>query len=935
VSYGNQAKPLQPASVDGAVATTTVDLTAANPSIITPTLEISGEKKALMARGKAKFADEWSHALTCQYLHKSVGSQSDAFIPATRLSTMRFLVAVDVAEADALLCGRGAGAAVRGLSGGSQTLPSIATMHRHLLNDPSLTTHLSSEASHLPTRLTTMLQTFLSAKIHVTLVFTGHDTALARAKQEQQQQQQQPPVRTPKCSCDRKLRYFGINVVNSLPMLEFRRKPTKPNCRFDVVLMSGMEPYKRLLLYLREKCPSATIAFDVAGTGDGSEEFRRLRASPFLTELGHVQAFQRQASDFSGLKLDVRDRVASGGSVTQSAQGWKEMRDQSRLQEENNVYSRVHFMGRKAEHTVFRRNLRRKPQQLERGEEAKSQWHRHSQLRKRTLLQYESAAVEAEVRFMLNSAVVVLPTDRALEATRSKLQSYQAVWGDEAVGARGAVESGLSALSSRRMVVIPRPVPIRAPVGVSRPASESVKTPPPSSFAARSGYVFPCDLYSSRDIESLFWLLEGVMPNLQKKKRKKISSEREANYSDGHSPRPSSYHLEPVTIIRVVQLDGRQLPPSSMLPSRLLEVSERAELRATTNSSNARTYATNSSASKKRPFVLLYDIPSAIASLEDRPSASINIRKPIHVGGNDTGRGSTKLIWLDIFAAADTIAKSAIFLVLAFWRSLVMGKPVGWDWSTELGQLYKKMTSSLVPTATSMATANLEDNFEEASDTSEAVSDGLLTVDGDVLRARALDEIFKLSRVAVAPLRSTEAHVAYHQIMSAMTRGVPIVSTTAATANLPSIRDGNGAPDKKRKGSHAVLVADNAEEFAEKARLLYTNAAVWVALAQHGYEYIAAEASTAAVVRQTAELLESIVLSRSTTLASAFQMHQRDAGGLEKKGSLGVSEFSQQIEFARRATAMQECSNEHTLDLLTFTSNGHGDITDDSKSRRV
>jgi len=65
----------------------------------------TGAKKALMLRGKAKFSAEWGRALTCTFLHKSVGSQLDAFVPATRLSTLRLLLAVDAASADALLCG--------------------------------------------------------------------------------------------------------------------------------------------------------------------------------------------------------------------------------------------------------------------------------------------------------------------------------------------------------------------------------------------------------------------------------------------------------------------------------------------------------------------------------------------------------------------------------------------------------------------------------------------------------------------------------------------------------------------------------------------------------------------------------------------------------------------------------------------------------------
>jgi len=48
---------------------------------------------------------------TCYYstlymcASRSVGSQLDAFVPATRLSTLRVLVAVDVNHANALLCG--------------------------------------------------------------------------------------------------------------------------------------------------------------------------------------------------------------------------------------------------------------------------------------------------------------------------------------------------------------------------------------------------------------------------------------------------------------------------------------------------------------------------------------------------------------------------------------------------------------------------------------------------------------------------------------------------------------------------------------------------------------------------------------------------------------------------------------------------------------
>ena len=328
-----------------------------------------------MARGRDRFADEWSRALTCHFLHKSVGAQEDAFIPATRLSILRLLVAVDIAEADALLCGRGPGAVVRGLSGGGHAAPSMTSRHNteaksHPGNE-SRTALTRDTGVLLPPRLRTVLETFLAAKIHVTLVLTGHDTAVARAKHR--------GAPNPRCSCERVLRYLGVLVVPSLPQLEFRRKPTKRNCRFDAVYVAGVEPFKRLLIDLKERCPLAAVAFDVVGTGDGSEEFRRLRTSPFLNELGHIR---------------LSEAAGRVGGVQ-----------------------------------ALRASL--------------------------------SAAAEAEIQFMLHSAVVVLPTERDLTAARRIM----------------AVQQGEGGTSSA--LVIPKPVPMRLPLAAATAAS---KAPPPFSF---------------------------------------------------------------------------------------------------------------------------------------------------------------------------------------------------------------------------------------------------------------------------------------------------------------------------------------------------------------------------------------------------------------------------------------------------------------------
>ena len=138
-----------------------------------------------------------------------------------------------------------------------------------------------------------------------------------------------------------------------------------------------------------------------------------------------------------------------------------------------------------------------------------------------------------------------------------------------------------------------------------------------------------------------------------------------------------------------------------------------------------------------------------------------------------------------------------------------------------------------------------------------------------------------------------------------------MVGTTAAAAGLPRGFSGSGP--------QPLLLADDAAGFAAKAELLYTDAATWTSASRRGVTFLQEEASTRAVVRQTAVLLEKIVASRPATMASAFDEIHRTPGASNTDGA-GFSAFTRQIEFARKAAAMGECSSDHTLDLLTFPS---------------
>ena len=515
--------------------------------VLSPT-GITGAKKGLMERGKAKFGDEWAKALTCHYLHKTVGSQHDAYIPATRVSTLRLLVAVDIAAADALLCGYGPAAAVRGLSGGGRAAPSVSAFEE-------VVGQRTKSAFIAATRLRTILETLHAAKVHLTLVFTGHDTAYAKLKQEQRQQGKAPDnvIHThPRCTCERQLRYLGFHIVPSLPHVEFQRKPTKKDCRFDAVFIAGLEPYKRLLLELREKCPKAPIVFDLVGSGDGSEEFRRLHTSPFLSEIGYVQLRSKSSS----AKFDVLERllqeidasstslsnVLSSGSGSiivggEGVAGGDKSIDHAtlgltkrwRLEEEH--YNKLNQEGL----VLGKRNNGRRLQH-------EQQKHSGSIF---------SAAVEAEIQFMLNSAVILLPSDRALRCSRMTVIS----------AAKEAYKSGEYAdIISKSTVMIPRPVPLRPTAyGVvsALSATSLLHDVPPLSFASRSGLIFVGDLYSRRDIDSLLWFIDSVLPKFGSGVEQ-TADHRLNSSSDEYRERVSSISWRSgVDTLRVVQLDSR------------------------------------------------------------------------------------------------------------------------------------------------------------------------------------------------------------------------------------------------------------------------------------------------------------------------------------------------------------------------------------------
>jgi hypothetical protein len=57
----------------------------------TADLVITTSKEKLLESNRNKFQSRWSKELSCHYLHESVKSQYDAYIAATRLSSMRLL----------------------------------------------------------------------------------------------------------------------------------------------------------------------------------------------------------------------------------------------------------------------------------------------------------------------------------------------------------------------------------------------------------------------------------------------------------------------------------------------------------------------------------------------------------------------------------------------------------------------------------------------------------------------------------------------------------------------------------------------------------------------------------------------------------------------------------------------------------------------------
>ena len=210
-----------------------------------------------------------------------------------------------------------------------------------------------------------------------------------------------------------------------------------------------------------------------------------------------------------------------------------------------------------------------------------------------------SAAVEAEIQFMLNSAVILLPSDRALRCSRMTVIS----------AAKEAYKSGEYAdIISKSTVMIPRPVPLRPTAyGVvsALSATSLLHDVPPLSFASRSGLIFVGDLYSRRDIDSLLWFIDSVLPKFGSGVEQ-TADHRLNSSSDEYRERVSSISWRSgVDTLRVVQLDGRRLPQDSMLPVRLLDVSVRAEM-----ASNASSEPLDVEIGQGKR-VLLYDLSSA------------------------------------------------------------------------------------------------------------------------------------------------------------------------------------------------------------------------------------------------------------------------------------------------------------------------------------
>ena len=69
---------------------------------------------------------------------------------------------------------------------------------------------------------------------------------------------------------------------------------------------------------------------------------------------------------------------------------------------------------------------------------------------------------------------------------------------------------------------------------------------------------------------------------------------------------------------------------------------------------------------------------------------------------------------------------------------------------------------------------------------------------------------------------------------------------------------------------------------------------------------------------KTAALLEVLMASPPTTMAAAHKSTSGQAGQHGQHAGQGFSAFSRQVDFGRKALAMESCSDDHTADLLTF-----------------
>jgi len=236
----------------------------------------------------------------------------------------------------------------------------------------------------------------------------------------------------------------------------------------------------------------------------------------------------------------------------------------------------------------------------------------------------------------------------------------------------------------------------------------------------------------------------------------------------------------------------------------------------------------------------------------------------------------------------------------------------------------------------------------------------------------SLDSIFRNTRVSVLPLKKTNTG-AYNQMSASLSRGIPIVCTTAAASGSPIFSLDSTSPpgddvlmkshwldfissqnqylnhfklnsniskeekDVKNKNDdfeyasssneHAskhtkappVLLANEAANYAKMVADVYTNSLLWGEITESAYAALKEDSSFPATIKQTAELIETITSTLPTSMASAAAFNNNNKNNnnnLNKKK--GFNSFSNQVALARNSMSMKPCSSDHINNLLTF-----------------